>query len=297
MERYPAELIAPDTVKDKEKEQQEAQKKAEFAHQEALEKLEEAKQERQEAMKAYQQALQEYHETMKEIKKAQWEKQLVWIQGDSLDSVKVFVKPGLSDVYIFSEDEFDDLPPLPEFIPYEHAKPGEYKYSYKYRYPKRGRVEVYKDGEDVEIILKELEENLEDIYKDIDVEFDVDFDYDFDYNFDTEKEFRKYEKGIRDRQKELERKIIMRPRPEQWEPFHNKPHMFFRDEPGAEQIIRQELLDDSLIRHGKEYIVELGADEMYINGEKQSRSVFKKYKKIYEGVTGEEMEGKVKLIF
>jgi hypothetical protein len=105
------------------------------------------------------------------------------------------------------------------------------------------------------------------------------------------------EKELKDKHKNIQKEIIVKPRSRTWTKAPPRPNLYFHEKPGAEKIIRQELLDDSLIHRGKEYIVELNSNEMYINGEKQSRSIFKKYKKIYEGVKGEPIDGTVKLIF
>jgi bla regulator protein blaR1 len=58
-------------------------------------------------------------------------------------------------------------------------------------------------------------------------------------------------------------------------------------EPGvnpSERIIRQELRDDGLTTFGKKYVVELNAKSMFINGEKQPKDVYKKYRKLIESL-------------
>jgi hypothetical protein len=52
----------------------------------------------------------------------------------------------------------------------------------------------------------------------------------------------------------------------------------------AEKIIRQELRDDGLILPRKDYIIDMDVNGMYINGEKQSKEVFRKYKKLIESL-------------
>ncbi|MEN8225883.1 MAG: M56 family metallopeptidase [Bacteroidota bacterium] len=48
----------------------------------------------------------------------------------------------------------------------------------------------------------------------------------------------------------------------------------------AKRIITEELYEDELIEHGREYIVLIGEKQMLINGEKQSRATFKKYRRL-----------------
>ncbi len=52
----------------------------------------------------------------------------------------------------------------------------------------------------------------------------------------------------------------------------------------AKSIMREELLADGLVDHGREYIVLIGKKQMHINGDKQSRSVFKKYRRLAESL-------------
>jgi bla regulator protein blaR1 len=54
--------------------------------------------------------------------------------------------------------------------------------------------------------------------------------------------------------------------------------------PSSEKIIRQELFDNGLVDPGRKYIIEIGSKGMYINGEKQPKETWKKYKKLVEGL-------------
>ena len=55
--------------------------------------------------------------------------------------------------------------------------------------------------------------------------------------------------------------------------------------PGSAQgIVTQELYEDDLIDHGRQYIVLIGKKQMLINGEKQSKTVFKKYRRILDSI-------------
>jgi beta-lactamase regulating signal transducer with metallopeptidase domain len=66
-----------------------------------------------------------------------------------------------------------------------------------------------------------------------------------------------------------------------------------------ERIIRQELRDDGLIVPQKGYIVDIDSNGMYINGEKQSKNVYKKYKRLVESLDAGNIDGgeKFRLIF
>ena len=65
--------------------------------------------------------------------------------------------------------------------------------------------------------------------------------------------------------------------------FYDAHHQFFM--PGnLKRIVRDELIEDGLIERGREYIVLIGTKQMLINGEKQSRSVFKKYRRLVESI-------------
>ena len=61
------------------------------------------------------------------------------------------------------------------------------------------------------------------------------------------------------------------------------PHMFF-DHGSLKRIVKDELRADGLIEYGREYIVLIGDKQMLINGEKQSRSVFKKYRRLLDSM-------------
>jgi hypothetical protein len=50
----------------------------------------------------------------------------------------------------------------------------------------------------------------------------------------------------------------------------------------SEKIIRQELRDDGLTERGRKYVVEIDSRSMYINGEKQPKEIYKKYRKLVE---------------
>ena len=57
-----------------------------------------------------------------------------------------------------------------------------------------------------------------------------------------------------------------------------------------EKIVKSELLKDGLIKRGGDYIIKINPKSMIINGEKQPRDVYKKYKRLLESATGDEIE-------
>jgi hypothetical protein len=67
----------------------------------------------------------------------------------------------------------------------------------------------------------------------------------------------------------------------------------------AERIIRQELVDDGLATPHKKYVIDIDSHGMYINGEKQSKDTYRKYKHLVESldVTDLEDDGTYRLIF
>ena len=52
----------------------------------------------------------------------------------------------------------------------------------------------------------------------------------------------------------------------------------------SKRLIIGELYEDDLIVHGREYVVVIGNKQMLINGEKQSRTVFRKYRRLLDSV-------------
>lgn len=98
--------------------------------------------------------------------------------------------------------------------------------------------------------LEEMDELMEVAELEALAEHDLhyDFDYEYDYDFD-------YDRGSN----------------------------FFM--PGSmERIVQEELYEDDLIERGREYIVLIGKKQMLINGEKQARSVFKKYRRLIDSM-------------
>lgn len=88
---------------------------------------------------------------------------------------------------------------------------------------------------------------------------------------------------------EIEEHMEIAPRLE-WEPFEHNYNFDYKF-PGhstigssSERIVEEELYEDKLIERGREYIVLIGEKQMLINGEKQPRSVFKKYRRLIDSM-------------
>ena len=58
----------------------------------------------------------------------------------------------------------------------------------------------------------------------------------------------------------------------------------------TESIMKSELLGDGIITRENDYVVFIDSGMMSVNGEKQPREVYKKYKRLVETATGEELK-------
>jgi len=65
----------------------------------------------------------------------------------------------------------------------------------------------------------------------------------------------------------------------------------------VEKIFKSELLNDGLIKKGKDYIIEINSKSLIINGEKQTREVHKKYKRLLESADVRNLDDGVKFVF
>ncbi|MCK9399850.1 MAG: hypothetical protein M0Q51_07650 [Bacteroidales bacterium] len=124
---------------------------------------------------------------------------------------------------------------------------------------------------------------------------DLKYDY---YNDDQMKWSDKYDRALR----EYEFKLKDFEKDQQLFPAPAPPMREFSHEygaPPAEKIIRQELIDDGLAIPRKKYVIDLDSRAMYINGEKQPKEVFRKYKHLVESleVVVLEGDGTFRLIF
>lgn len=132
--------------------------------------------------------------------------------------------------------------------------------------------------------------------------FPDDFQYEYRYDVDELREKLEEQKHLyKEYGKKIEKDIDLYvrrhvPKGNEFYRWHPDPE-FSRTK--TEQIIRQELIDAGLIeRHGS-YVIELTDRQMLINGEKQSRSVYQKYKRLYESMEDQEITGnfRYKLVF
>ena len=128
---------------------------------------------------------------------------------------------------------------------------------------------------------------------------------DLDFDFDTEEfeeKMKEYEFKIQEYGSELGEnlaKIYRHRMPDKWAyNYHYDPGEYMYHNK-TEKIIRQELIEDGLIERGGDYVIELNDRQMLINGEKQPRSVYQKYKRLYESMEDEEIKGdfRYKLVF
>jgi len=128
---------------------------------------------------------------------------------------------------------------------------------------------------------------------------------DLDFDFDTgefEEIMKEYEFKIQEYGSELGENLgkIYRHRiPDKWAYNYHYDPGEFKYHNKTEKIIRQELIDDGLIERGGDYVIELTHRHMLINGEKQPRSVYQKYKRLYESMEDEEIKAdfRYKLVF
>ncbi len=75
---------------------------------------------------------------------------------------------------------------------------------------------------------------------------------------------------------------------EQFRYYHtpDAPHLHYIFPDKARGLITEELRSDGLISYGRDYLVVIGDKQMHINGNKQSRQVFKKYSRLVESLDG-----------
>jgi hypothetical protein len=120
-----------------------------------------------------------------------------------------------------------------------------------------------------------------------------DFDYDFDFD-EYEDALKEYQFNLQDHQLKMERELD-RLRDHQMPYKEYLDQEFFelhRDK--TERIIRQELIDDDLIEREGDYVIELNGKDLLINGEKQPRKVYQKYKRLFESMEDDTLDGDFK---
>jgi hypothetical protein len=121
------------------------------------------------------------------------------------------------------------------------------------------------------------------------------YDKELDFNDDRLERFIPYDlklPDIYDNYPELEdlseiQRVLPRDAPD-LEEMYLIPHQRHLDR--TESIMKSELLMDGIITKDGEYVVYIDSGMMSVNGEKQSREVFKKYKRLVETAMGEEIK-------
>jgi hypothetical protein len=209
------------------------------------------------------------------------------MEGEGNDSIKsvIVIKDGDS-LKVFSKE-----------IEYEWTSRGDPAFFFAYP----GEFEFHMDEEEMARAMQEQEKAMEEYGKAMQ-------EYEFHFQGEEleramkeqEKVMREYElqyKDIDGQHQEME--IFMVPpespgTPMEW--YGVQPEVSHRS---TEKVIRQELRDDGLVSHGRSYIVEVSSKSMYINGEKQTKEVAKKYMHLVEGLEPEMLDenGNYKIVF
>ncbi len=140
-------------------------------------------------------------------------------------------------------------------------------------------------------------QDLQDQMKDVQIDIERHYrDAEGDYR-DMEREYRKNEKDFQ--KQELDRLYFNEnpPFPPPDPQMREFPYEF--GTAPDERIIRQELIDDGLATPRKKYIIDLDSHGMYINGEKQPKDTYRKYKHLVESleISDLESDGTYRLIF
>ncbi len=307
---YPSEILAsePDTTKALTEEEKASLEEQKAAKEEALEGVREAMQQKDEAMRVYHEAMKNYQDVMHDFH-IERDGDVKWVMKvDSLDSAGVIVMPHMPKNYMFFSDgdlkelkELEGLDSL-KLLEFEFPEPGHFKYSYSY--PGPDNYHFYGDNGEHDIFIKHGNEILEwngnddEDMRRMEIEIrqhQKEMKEDQFQWQEQQKDWQKQQHEWQDQQKRIEREIIVKPdirvNPEPYSSY------FFEREKSPEHYIRQELIEDRLISRGNDYIVELNSNSMYINGAKQPRDIFKKYKKLYESASGEELDVPVKMVF
>ena len=102
---------------------------------------------------------------------------------------------------------------------------------------------------------------------------------------EQERKMNEFQRDQEIRERELDGNIIIKDNPrdlgQEWKWQQRYPELEMKQ---SERIIRQELNDDGLISGWKKYVIEINSKAMYINGEKQPKETFKKYRKLVESL-------------
>lgn len=113
---------------------------------------------------------------------------------------------------------------------------------------------------------------------------------------EQEKEFRKQEAKMREMEREMSKQEAeMREQEKEMRKQEAEMRKQEKELVKADQLMKtlvNELLRDKLIDDGKEFEFGFKEGKLYINGKKQSKKVFKKYKELYEKGSGKELDDK-----
>jgi beta-lactamase regulating signal transducer with metallopeptidase domain len=261
---YREAVVVPDTTdKEKEKQIQEAkeaylqqQKELQAAIEAEMKAVEEQMKQMQEhmeqiqkteALEQYEKAIQAYEEAMKN---AQYNIQ----RSSSWSLPNVFLKDGKN--FFYDGDSTVWSHHQPGFFYYEGDSLNEV-FIDQWSDNWESAWDAYEDRLNYrEMELEDLYENFEELddledlmeLKEEELARNFEFDYDFDHDY-----------------------------------HFTLPNLYY-SQGNLEKIIREELHEDDLIRHGREYIVLIDKKQMLINGEKQPKSVFKKYRRLVDSM-------------
>ena len=115
-----------------------------------------------------------------------------------------------------------------------------------------------------------------------------DFEYELPDLEDLQLEFETQHDLMELQQKLQELEHLYVPAPDYNRAFHYDNDKYFPVEMAmtsrAKNLVTSELYEDDLIEHGREYVVVIDDKQMLVNGEKQSRSAYKKYRRLVDSL-------------
>ena len=266
-------VALPDTTEKKiqeaEKAEQERMKEIEMAVQAELEAVEaqleaiDAEMIHKQAMEAYEKAMQEVYanqeayqaemqEAMEAYKKAMHEAQEN-MHGMQWNLPQLYHSPG--NYHIYGGDSLLRIYEHPgNYVVYSDSLHDFYFDQWTDVFADYDEIEAMADFEESMMLFENQFDELKDIYEDM--EFEVP-DFEFP-EFETPTYV--FEPGV-----------------------YHFPHNYgIGDRSG--RIVTDELRADGLIEYGREYMILIGKKQMLINGEKQTRAVFKKYRRLIDSM-------------
>jgi cell division protein FtsB len=270
------EKIEPDTLNQRKKAEYRAQNEKE--RQEAIEAYKEAKKAEMEAYRQLREVLGEEMEDLSE------EFRVITPdihEFESLDSLKsgayIYSDPGANIFWHRGEDfKWADPGFWKEFDVKADSLVKGYHYRFDTSLMNQFNDELFEKRIILEKQAKELQEQMEDLEGNALQEW-----YSDKYLDELEERMHEHEDLI---EEYVRPEVYIMPRENYFWKRDAYPHG-----PKTERIIRQELIRDGLIEPHGDYIIELNGKNMIINGEKQSRSTYKKYKRLYESLEESEM--------